>query len=626
MTTQPGAGEHVESSESRGELVASDDTIIGRAFRWSLAVFLAVGVVVGIVVFIQTRQGAEEKIEETPPVLPEVQTRSAEPPVVSFEDITEAAGISFVHQSGARGRKLLPETMGPGCAFLDYDGDEKIDILLVNGRNWPEDGPAEKPATMALYRGDGSGRFSDVTAGCGLDVPLYGMGAAVGDFDGDGRPDIYVTAVGENRLYRNAGAKFEDVTKKANVAGGAADWSTGAAFVDHDRDGDLDLFVCNYIRWSREIDEALDYQLVGVGRAYGPPMNFEGAQPLFYRNNGDGTFIERAKESGLYVQNPSTGVPVAKALGVLPVDVDRDGWIDLVIANDTVRNFFFRNRGDGTFVEMAETVGLAYDPNGAATGAMGIDAAYYRGDGTLAIGIGNFATEMTSFYVSTGGGTDAVYFSDQAIAEGIGPVSRQMLSFGLFFFDYDLDGRLDLFQTNGHLEEEINKVQPSQHYRQPSQLFWNCGPEFPASFVPVEGSTTGDLAKPVVGRAAAYADIDGDGDLDVLLTQTSDRPLLLRNDQALGHGWIRLRLVGDPARGCNRDAIGVWVEVDVAGVTQRQQVMPTRSYLSQVELTLTFGLGKRGKADSVRIFWPGAAAPQELGRLPAGTSRVVEQP
>ena len=272
-------------------------------------------------------------------------------------------------------------------------------------------------------------------------------------------------------------------------------------------------------------------------------------------------------------------------------------------------------------------VGLAYDSNGAATGAMGIDAAFHRGDrhaghrrgelrhrDELALRIGRWQL-----------GTDSVFFSDQAIAEGIGPVSRQMLSFGLFFFDYDLDGRLDLFQTNGHLEEEINKVQPSQHYRQPSQLFWNCGPEFRSSFVPVDESTTGDLAKPVVGRAAAYADIDGDGDLDILLTQTGDRALLLRNDQSLGHNSIRLRLVGDPAKGCSRDAIGVWVEVDVAGATQRQQVMPTRSYLSQVEPVLTFGLGKSEQADAVRIYWPGTEEPQQLGSLPAGTVRVVKR-
>ena len=289
-----------------------------------------------------------------------------------------------------------------------------------------------------------------------------------------------------------------------------------------------------------------------------------------------------------------------------------------MVANDTVHNFVFRNNKDGSFKEMGGISGIGFDNNGKVRGAMGIDAARFRNDDSLGIGIGNFANEMSSFYVSE----DGQFFSDEAIGEGIGPVSRQMLSFGLFFFDYDLDGRFDLFQTNGHLEEEINKVQPSQHYRQPSQLFWNCGTGFKSCFVPVDEKTTGDLAKPVVGRGAAYADIDGDGDLDCLITQTGDRPLLLRNDQEGGNNWLRLKLVG---RLCNRDAIGATVTLVAGGARIRQQVMPSRSYLSQVETVLTFGLGAAKKVDEIRIRWPGEEKVQVVRGLESGRLHRIEQ-
>ncbi|MEC9032385.1 MAG: CRTAC1 family protein, partial [Planctomycetota bacterium] len=341
-------------------------------------------------------------------------------------------------------------------------------------------------------------------------------------------------------------------------------------------------------------------------------------QPYFYLNNGDGTFTESAGTAGLHVRNRATGKPVAKALALLPFDFNRDGNLDLFVANDTVRNFLYVNKGGGVFEEGGEEAGVAYDGTGSATGAMGVDANYYRDDDSVGLGVGNFANEMSSFYVSE----DGQFFSDEAIGEGIGPVSRQMLSFGLFFFDYDLDGRFDLFQTNGHLEEEINKVQPSQHYRQPSQLFWNCGTGFKSCFVPVDEKTTGDLAKPVVGRGAAYADIDGDGDLDCLITQTGDRPLLLRNDQEGGNNWLRLKLVG---RLCNRDAIGATVTLVAGGARIRQQVMPSRSYLSQVETVLTFGLGAAKQAEELRIRWPGDKKVQVVRNLQAGKLHRIEQ-
>ncbi|MCZ6793418.1 MAG: CRTAC1 family protein [Planctomycetota bacterium] len=626
MTNEPAPEESQEEQVAErgtleeGELVSVDDRVISTFFWWSLAVFALVGGVVGLVVYLSTREPPQTVVEERPFVPPKEPLRTARPPTVRFTDITVAAGIRFHHENGARGEKLLPETMGPGCAFLDHDGDEDPDIVLVNATVWPGDPAAsEPPPTPALYRNDGGGAFTEVTREAGLAVSLYGMGVAVADYDGDGRVDVFLTAVGENRLFRNVGGRFEEVTRQAGVAGGADEWSTSAGFFDGDGDGDLDLFVCNYVRWSREIDANVNYRLVGVGRAYGPPTHFEGTQPYYYRNDGDGTFTEVAAQVGLHVTNAATGVPVAKALALIPFDVDLDGWMDILVANDTVRNFLFKNRGDGTFVEEGRGLGVAYDSDGNSTGAMGVDAAYYRNDRSLALAVGNFATEMSSLYVTE---EDTLLFTDHAINEGIGPVSRQMLSFGLFFFDYDLDGRTDLFQTNGHLEEEINQVQPSQHYRQPSQLFWNVGPSYRSTFVPVDGATVGDLSQPVVGRAASYADIDGDGDLDILITQTGGSALLLRNDQELGHGWLRLRLVGSRK---NRDAIGARVEVDAGGVTQRRQVMPTRSYLSQVESVLTFGLGESPRADAVRVWWPGEREPRELGSISANTYRVIQR-
>ena len=580
-----------------------DDTTVAAVFKWSLAAIAAVALIVVIALLVLGREPEPEVVEQARLVLPKVQERAVEPPPLPFTDITSAAGIDWVHANGARGEKMLPETLGSGAAFVDVDLDGDQDLVLVNGRSWPEDREAGPQPTQALFQNDGSGGFRDATAEWGLDVSFYGMGIAVADIEGDGDPDLFFTAVGEDHLFENRGDRFVEITNRAGVAGPAGDWSTGAAFFDADADGDLDLFVCTYVAWSRQIDLDVDFRLVGLGRAYGPPNNFAGTQPRFYRNRGDGTFELATAEAGLEVLHPSTGLPMGKGLAVLPLDVEADGDLDLLVANDTVRNFYFENDGSGRFTEFAEKRGLAYDSNGAATGAMGIDAAWYRDDLALAIGIGNFANEMSSFYVAEPD-ADGIYFSDQAITEGIGPVSRQLLSFGLLFADFDLDGWPDLMQTNGHLEEEINVVQPSQQYRQPSQLFWNGAGEG-APFIPMQDETVGDLATPVVGRAATVADIDGDGDPDLLITQSGDRPLLLRNDQGEGHHWLRLDLRGDAGAGIHPDAIGAVVEVELGGHIQRQQLMPSRSYLSATEHILTFGLGEADAADEIRVRWPG---------------------
>ncbi|HWV99033.1 MAG TPA: CRTAC1 family protein [Candidatus Acidoferrum sp.] len=546
---------------------------------------------------------------------------AAEAPVAKFTDITREAGITFSHVNGAYGDKLLPETMGGGVAFFDFDNDGFPDLLFVNSCYWPGHSPAGKaPPTMALYHNDGHGRFADVTQGSGLDISAYGMGVAIGDYDNDGLPDVFITAVGGNHLFHNeGGGRFREVTREAGVGGSAEDWSSGAAWIDYDKDGRLDLFVCNYIRWSREIDLAAPYDLPTIGRAYGPPRNFQGTFPYLYHNDGGGRFTDVSAKSGIQIRHPSTGLPMGKSLSVAPVDVDNDGWMDLVVGNDTVQNFLFHNQHDGTFKEIGGRSGVAYDAYGLVRGAMGIDSARFRKDDRLGIAIGNFANEMNALYVAR---RDSLMFADEAVSEGVGPASQGLLKFGLFFFDYDLDGRLDVLTANGHLEPEIHRVQSNQEYRQPAQLFWNRGGS-KGGFIAVPAEKCGsDLLKPIVGRGSAFADIDGDGDLDVVLTQIGGPPLLLRNDQKLGHHWIRLKLIGTKS---NRDAIGAWIKVSVDGQILWRQVMPSRSYLSQSELPVTIGLGAKDKVDGVDILWPSGVS-QRIPSPATGRLTVVTEP
>jgi len=586
-----------EPSEQR----AAGEAVIRKAFITSALTVIVLGSLAGIALLALRLSPAPPPPPEArvqAPSVPAPQPAATSPPAVRFTDITAQAGINFVHVNGAYGERLMPETIGSGAAFFDCDNDGHQDLFLVNSTYWPDRGKGKPKPHQALYRNDGSGHFADFTAESGLGIDLYGMGVAVGDYDNDGRVDLFITALGRNRLFHSqGGCHFKEVTDVAGVGGREDAWSTAAAFIDYDNDGRLDLFVANYVKWSRKIDLEIDFRLTGLGRAYGAPSHFEGTDSYLYHNNGDGTFTDVTRGAGISVTDVHAAGPVGKALGVAPVDYDGDGWIDLIVANDTVRNFLFHNRHDGSFEEMGGFEGIGYDRNGKATSAMGIDTARFRNDAELGVAMGNFANEMTSLYVTGEGRTP---FSDDAILEGIGPASRLPLTFGVLFVDYDLDGRLDLLQANGHLEPEVNKVQPSQTYTQPAELFWNCGAACRATFVKVEQA--GDLYEPLVGRATAYADIDDDGDLDLLITQNGRRPMLLRNDQALGHHWLRVRLVG---RTCNRDAIGARLTLRAGGITQERVVMPTRGFLSQVELPVTFGLGSQTRIDSLSVHWPG---------------------
>ena len=586
---------------------------IRRAFVVSVIV-IAVAAVAGLALYwLRHPPSADTPVEtarveapSAPPAPPD------QPPAVVFADITESAGIDFVHVNGAYGERLMPETIGSGAAFLDYDRDGDQDLLLISSTYW-EGRQGDRPTpTQALYANDGQGRFSDVTEAAGLALTFYGMGVAVGDYDGDGWDDLYLTSLNANHLLRNLGGRFEDVTAGAGVAGDPDTWSTSAAFLDYDRDGDLDLFVVNYVRWSRTIDLAIDFRLTGLGRAYGAPINFIGTQNRLYRNEGDGRFTDVSAAAGIEVTDPVSGRPAGKGLGVVPLDYDRDGWTDLAVANDTVRNFLYRNRGDGTFEEVGVFEGIAYDRNGKSSSSMGIDAAHYRNDPEVGIAVGKFANEMSSLFVTSEARTP---FVDEGVIEGLGPASRIPLTFGVVFLDYDLDGRSDLLLANGHLEHEINKVQQSQTYAQPPQLFWNCGDACPGRFVPVtEG---GDLTNPLVGRGIATADIDGDGDLDLLITQNGRRPALLRNDQQTGHHWLRIALEGQAP---NPSAIGARVSLRSEDLTQVRELFPARGYLSSLELPLTFGLGPRERVDSLVVHWPDG---QEQTLAPDGIDRLL---
>jgi hypothetical protein len=526
---------------------------------------------------------------------------AAAPGDVTFADVTRTAGIRFLHNSGRAGQKWLPETLGSGVAFFDADDDGWTDLLFVNGRDWQ---PRGRRSFSALYRNDGRAGFRDVTAGSGLDVELYGIGVAVGDYDNDGLGDVYLTALEGDRLFHNeGGGRFRDVSKASGIAN--ADFGTSAAWLDYDKDGRLDLFVANYVRWTAKTD--LRCSLDGATKSYCTPESYAGTSSKLYRNLGGGRFGDVSKAAG--VQDPTS-----KSLGIAVLDFDGDTWPDLFVANDTQPNKLYRNNRNGTFTETGLRAGVAYSEEGTARGAMGVDAADYDRSGHPHLLIGNFSNEMLGLYHNEGNGL----FVDEAPRSTIGRVSLLTLAFGVFFFDYDLDGWPDILAANGHIEEEIGRVQPKVQYQQPPLVFRNLGARRFEHVTPALGA---DFSRPIVARGAAYADYDHDGDLDVALTTNHGPAYLYRNDGGNRHNWIAVRARGTKS---NRDGIGAIVRVASGEARQWQMVRSGSSYASQSDLTLTFGLGANPAPVAVEVEWPSGAR-ERIANVPTRQLIVVEE-
>jgi enediyne biosynthesis protein E4 len=510
-------------------------------------------------------------------------------------DVTASAGIQFRHNSGAYGGKLLPETLGSGCAFLDYDGDGWQDILLINSMDWS--GHKRSRSTLHLYRNNHNGTFTDVTHQAGLDLELYGMGVAVGDYNNDGFPDILVTCVGQNRLFKNTHrGTFIDVTKSSGV-GNRLGFSTSALWLDYDRDGLLDLFVCNYVKWSAEHD--VFCSLDGKHKSYCTPEAYRGETCWLFRNKGNGTFEDVTAASGIFDSS-------SKSLGVALLDYDKDGWLDLLVANDTQPNKLYRNQRNGTFKDVALEAGLAFSAEGKARAGMGVDVADFEGAGSPGVAITNFDNEMIGLYRASGGGN----YMDVAVQSGVGVASKNTLGFGCTFVDQDLDGAIDLIAVNGHIDDTVRNVR-NVGYAQSPQLFLNNGKGI---FREAGNEAGGGFTQPKVGRGLAYGDFDRDGDTDILITTNNGPAFLYRNDQVSGNRSIRFDLRGTKS---NRDAIGAWVQIFHAGTSQSRMVKSGSSYLSQSELPITFGLGKRDKIDRVVLQWPNGRT-EEYKNLSAG--------
>jgi hypothetical protein len=574
----------------------------GPARCWSLCLIASISLLTGCkktpstesspAAPVSTEHGAAPPSESTSaspaPVAP--NTNATAPPrpsgPIEFTDITAQAGIRFKHNSGAFGKKYLPETMGSGVCFIDYDNDGWQDILLINSMDWP--GHKSSNSYPALYHNNKDGTFTDVTRQAGLAVEMYGLGCAVGDYDNDGYDDIYITTVGSNHLFRNLhNGKFADVTAKAGLADPG--FSAGAVWFDYDNDGKLDLFVAHYIEWSIDTDQYCS--LDNKNKSYCTPQRFKGQTSALFHNRGDGTFENVTKKAGLYD-------PTGKALGVAMLDYDNDGWMDLFVSNDTEPNKLYHNNHDGTFTDVAVAAGLAYGEAGTARAGMGTDAADYDNSGWQSLVLGNFTNESMSLYHNDGSGL----FTDLAPRTGIATMSNKSLTFGTFFFDYDLDGLPDILAVNGHVSDDISVVQPNVKYAQPPHLFRNLGKN---KFEEVTTKVGSALPHPIVGRGAAYADIDNDGDLDLVITANNGSARLLRNDNGNKNDMLRVKTIGTRS---NRDGIGAKVTVKTAsGARLFAMVKTGSSYLSQSELPLTFGLGKpeTGKTVDVEIVWPG---------------------
>jgi hypothetical protein len=524
---------------------------------------------------------------------------------ITFSDVAAQAGIRFHHNNGAFGQKYLPETMGSGVCVIDYDNDGWPDLFFVNGTDWP--GHTTRHTTPALYHNNHDGTFTDVTREAGLAVEMYGMGCTVGDYDNDGHDDLYVTAIGGSHLFHNLGnGHFADVTTRAGVADSG--FPASAVWFDYDHDGRLDLYVAHYVEWTAATDQFCT--LDGTHKSYCTPERYKGESARLYRNLGNGRFEDVTKKAGLYDAT-------SKSLGISLLDVDNDGWLSLFVTNDTQPNKLWKNNHNGTFTDQGFAAGVAYNDAGKARAGMGTDAADYDGSGRQSIAIGNFTNESLSLYQNQGGGL----FLDQAIPSGIAEPSSRVLTFGLIFFDYDLDGLPDIFAADGHVADDISVLQPSLHYAEPALLFRNRGG---GKFESASDRVGAALEKPVVARGAAYLDYDNDGDLDIAINVNNGPARLLRNENGNKNDMLRIRLVGTQS---NRDAIGARVTVSGAGLPRQVEWVKTgSSYLSQSEFPLTFGLGKPapGRTVNVEIAWP-SGRKESLQRVAADEFITVQE-
>ena len=519
---------------------------------------------------------------------------------VKFTDVTAAAGIRFTHNSGRAGKKFLPETLGSGGAFVDIDGDGWQDVVLVNSKDWTPRGRRSLPA---LYRNNHNGTFANVTAGSGLDVEMYGLGIAAADYDNDGRADLYITALEGDRLFHNEGnGKFRDVTRAMGIDN--ANFGTSAAWLDYDKDGKLDLFVANYVQWTAKGD--LWCSLDGVTKSYCTPESYRGTSAKLFHNLGH-RFADESVKAGV-------GDPKSKSLGITILDYNSDGWPDIFVANDTQPNKLYRNNRNGTFSDEAMAAGVAFGEDGVARGAMGADAIDYDFSGRPHLLVGNFSNQMLGLYHNEG----KSLFVDEAPTSSVGRASLLSLAFGVFFFDYDLDGHADIFAATGHIEEEIGRVQPKIQYKEAPLLFRNLGHK---KFESVAASMGPDFNRPVVARGAAYADFDRDGDLDLLVTTNHGPAYLFRNDGGNRNNWLSVRTLGS---GSNRDGIGAVVRVATASGRQWSWVKSGSSYCSQSELAVTFGLGSQASVSSLEIEWP-SGVKQQLGSVPANQFITVDE-
>jgi hypothetical protein len=521
---------------------------------------------------------------------------------IHFEDITRQAGVHFTHNNAATGKKWLPETMGSGVAFLDYDNDGWQDILLVNGEDWP--GSQKRHTTLALYHNNHDSTFTDVTKKAGLAVEMFGMGVAVGDYDNDGFDDIFISALGQSRLFHNNGnGTFTDVTQKAGLAG-PHEFSTSAAWVDYDRNGHLDLVVANYVTWTPETD--IYCTLDGKAKSYCTPESYKGASLRLWHNRGNGTFEDATQKAGLFDTS-------SKSLGIAILDANQDGWPDIFVSNDTQPNKLYMNNGNRTFTEKAVPSGVAYSEDGIARAGMGVAAADYDRSGYPSLIITNFSNQMLAFYHNERNGL----FVDEAPHSEVGRASLLTLGFGCFFFDYDLDGWPDIYIANGHIEDAIERVQPRVKFAEPPHLFRNLSA---GKFKEVTESVGRAFASPRVARGAAYGDIDNDGALDVLVGTNGGPAVLFKNTGATNHS-LRIKLVGTKS---NRDGLGASVRLTAGSDAQSKYLTSGGSYLSSSELVLTFGLADRTKADAIEIRWPSGQTDQ-LKDLPADQIITVKE-